>query len=107
MKLSTEDVLHLADLSRVELTASEAEAFRDECSSILDYVDRLGNVDAAELRPLKSESRLPHADGWRPDVPTHCPKDARDAILAAFPDRSGEYLKTPAVFERPKKEKRA
>ena len=104
MKLSKEDVLHLAELSRIELTESEVESFREECSSILDYVDRLQQVKVEGVDMHVSKSR---GEGeWRPDVPMECSKDVRRAIRKAFPDTHGDLLKTPAIFERPKKEKR-
>jgi len=50
-KLSRDDVLKLASLSRLKLTEDEIEKFRTELSGILDYVEQLKDVDVAGLSP--------------------------------------------------------
>lgn len=50
-KLSRDDVLKLAKLSRLRLTDKEIERFRDELSSILEYVETLDKVDTNGLEP--------------------------------------------------------
>jgi aspartyl-tRNA(Asn)/glutamyl-tRNA(Gln) amidotransferase subunit C len=50
-KLSRDDVLKLARLSRLMLTDEEVEKFRQELSSILEYVQVLNNVDTSSLEP--------------------------------------------------------
>jgi aspartyl-tRNA(Asn)/glutamyl-tRNA(Gln) amidotransferase subunit C len=50
-KLSRDDVLKLANLSRLSLSNDEIERFRDELSSILQYVQKLDSVDVSGLEP--------------------------------------------------------
>jgi aspartyl-tRNA(Asn)/glutamyl-tRNA(Gln) amidotransferase subunit C len=50
-KLTREDVLKLAQLSRLSLTDEEIERFREELSSILEYVEKLNSVDISGLEP--------------------------------------------------------
>lgn len=50
-KLSRDDVLKLAHLSRLKLTEEEIERFRAELSEILDYVQKLDSVDTKGLKP--------------------------------------------------------
>ena len=50
-KLSRDAVLKLAQLSRIKLTDEEIERFREELSSILDYVEVLDKVDTKGLEP--------------------------------------------------------
>jgi aspartyl-tRNA(Asn)/glutamyl-tRNA(Gln) amidotransferase subunit C len=50
-KLSRDDVLKLALLSRLKLTDEEIERFRGELSSILEYVEKLDAVDVSGLEP--------------------------------------------------------
>jgi aspartyl-tRNA(Asn)/glutamyl-tRNA(Gln) amidotransferase subunit C len=50
-KLSRDDVLKLAQLSRIKLTDIEIEQYREELSSILEYVDKLNSVDVSGLEP--------------------------------------------------------
>lgn len=50
-KLSRDDVLKLARLSRLKLTEEEIEKYRTELSSILEYVQMLNAVDVTGLEP--------------------------------------------------------
>jgi aspartyl-tRNA(Asn)/glutamyl-tRNA(Gln) amidotransferase subunit C len=50
-KLSRDDVLKLANLSRLKLTDEEIKKFREELSSILEYVEKLDSVDVSGLEP--------------------------------------------------------
>lgn len=50
-KLSRDDVLKLAKLSRLRLTEEEIERFRTELSAILEYVETLNKIDTTGLEP--------------------------------------------------------
>ena len=50
-KLSRDDVLKLAHLSRLKLTEEEIERSRSELSEILGYVEMLDKVDVSGLEP--------------------------------------------------------
>lgn len=50
-KLSRDDVLKLAKLSRLKLTDQEIEKFRSELSEILEYVEKLNAVDTSTEEP--------------------------------------------------------
>lgn len=50
-KLSRDDILNLARLSRLKLSDQEVEQFREELSAILDYVEQLERVDVTGLEP--------------------------------------------------------
>jgi aspartyl-tRNA(Asn)/glutamyl-tRNA(Gln) amidotransferase subunit C len=56
--LSRDDVLKLAKLARLDLSESEIEEYKTELSSILDYVDKLKNVDVNGLEPTNQVSGL-------------------------------------------------
>ncbi len=51
VKLTRDDVLKLAALSRLKLSDAEIEKFRGELSEILNYVETLDTVDTAGLEP--------------------------------------------------------
>jgi len=57
-KLSTEDVLKLARLARIELTDEEAEEFTGEFDAILGYVEKLQQVDVEGLEPTTQVNGL-------------------------------------------------
>ena len=50
-KLSRDAVLKLAQLSRLKLNDEEIDRFREDLSSILDYVEVLDKVDTKGLEP--------------------------------------------------------
>lgn len=50
-KLTRDDVLKLARLSRLRLSDKEVEKLRDELSEILNYVQMLDKVDVSGLEP--------------------------------------------------------
>jgi aspartyl-tRNA(Asn)/glutamyl-tRNA(Gln) amidotransferase subunit C len=57
-KLSREDVLKLAALSKLKLSDDEIERLRGELSEILDYVNLLEKVDVSGLEPTYQVSGL-------------------------------------------------
>ncbi len=57
-KLSRDDVLKLAQLSRLKLSDEEIERFRGELSSILEYVEQLNQVDTSGLEPTSQVTGL-------------------------------------------------
>lgn len=64
-KLSKSEVLNLAQLSKIELTADETEEFTDELSDILELVEKLSTVDMKGLDPTIQVTGLVNAT--RPD----------------------------------------
>jgi aspartyl-tRNA(Asn)/glutamyl-tRNA(Gln) amidotransferase subunit C len=50
-KFSDDDVQKLARLSRLRLTNDEIKQFQGELSAILDYVEKLNDVDVDGLEP--------------------------------------------------------
>lgn len=65
-KLTREDVLKLARLSRLHLTDEEVAAFQEEISTILGYVEQLQQVDVDGLEPTNQVTGL--KDVMREDV---------------------------------------
>jgi aspartyl-tRNA(Asn)/glutamyl-tRNA(Gln) amidotransferase subunit C len=64
-KLTREDVLKLAKLSRLELNDDEVKQFSDEISKILNYVEQLQKVEAKGLDPTFQVTGLKNVS--RPD----------------------------------------
>lgn len=57
-KLSTDDVLKLARLSRLRLSDDEVAAFQAEISEILGYVEQLSGIDTKGLEPTSQVTGL-------------------------------------------------
>ncbi|MFH0920483.1 MAG: Asp-tRNA(Asn)/Glu-tRNA(Gln) amidotransferase subunit GatC, partial [Fibrobacterota bacterium] len=65
MKITREQVLHIAKLSHLELTDAETEACQKELSAILDYVDTLNQADTNGVEP--QEHAFPQPTFYRAD----------------------------------------
>ncbi len=64
-KLSREDVLKLAALSKLRLSDQEVESLQVELSEILNYVEQLNSVDTTGLTPTYQVTGLTNIS--RPD----------------------------------------
>ncbi len=62
MKLSREDVLKLAKLSRLQLSEAEIYRYQKELSQILEYVEQLDSVDVTGLLPTYQVTGLTSED---------------------------------------------
>ena len=93
--ITTEDIKHLADLSRIEVSSAEAEKLTGEIDSILGYVGQIKN--ATEGGEEKTTVPLLH-NVMREDMVTHEPKEYTEAILANAPARDGDYLKVKKIL---------
>lgn len=51
MRLSLEQIEHIAELARLALTAEEKARFREQLSAILEYAARLQGIDTADISP--------------------------------------------------------
>lgn len=94
-KISLEQVRHVARLARLELTAAEEERLQHELSDILGYVDKLNELDTAQVAPTAQvgEAGTPTRD----DSVTNQP--APDDMLANAPSREGALFKVPKIIE--------
>src|SRR4051794_28758203 len=61
-KLTREDILKLAQLARLELTDEEVEEYSQELTEILQYVEQLGSVDIAGLKPTNQVTGLTNVE---------------------------------------------
>jgi aspartyl-tRNA(Asn)/glutamyl-tRNA(Gln) amidotransferase subunit C len=57
-KLLREDILKLAQLSRLGLTEAEVDEFAEELTAILGYVEQLSGVDVKGLEPTSQVTGL-------------------------------------------------
>ena len=108
MKVSEKDVLYVADLANLELTPEERARMVRDLNSILEYMDRLNQLDTAGVPPMAQVSDrygAPQKEGtvkfeyaMRADAVGEC-LDRRLA-LANAPDSDGAFFKVPKVIEK-------
>ncbi len=95
MILSREEVAHIAQLARLELSAEELERTREQLSAILEYAARLQMLDTSSTPPTASV--LPPQARLRADEPTAgLPPDQ---LLANAPDSADGQFRVPPVFD--------
>lgn len=95
MSLSREQVQHIARLARVGLSEEDVEHFREQLSEILDYFERLRQVDTRGVPP--TAHTLPLHNVMREDEPA--PPLDREAVLGNAPVREGDYFRVRVILE--------
>jgi aspartyl-tRNA(Asn)/glutamyl-tRNA(Gln) amidotransferase subunit C len=98
MALTTEEVKHIAKLSRLHLNDDEVEKYRNQLDSILTYVQQLQAVDTTGVPEL--QHALEVSNVFRDDVVEVCDPDVRNRALENFSNRQGDLLEVQAVFNR-------
>ena len=108
MKVTEQDVIYVADLANLELTDRERVSLAKDLNSILEFVDRLNELDTSGIRPMAQVSDrygAPEKAGserfagtMRPDQ--HRTSLPREAALQNAPDSNGTFFKVPKVIEK-------
>jgi aspartyl-tRNA(Asn)/glutamyl-tRNA(Gln) amidotransferase subunit C len=95
-KLTRDDVLKLAALSKLRLSDAEIEKLRSELSEILDYVEILGKADVSGLAPTYQVSGLKNV--MRTDEIKDYGYAANDLLKNAPATQNGQF-KVKRVLE--------
>lgn len=95
MKLSREEVEHIARLARLGLSEAEIEKFRLQLSDILGNFEILKQLDTTDLPPTAQSIALQNV--FRPDEAK--PSFPAEDILANAPQRESGSFKIRAVLE--------
>ena len=94
--IDREQVLHVARLARLELSDSEIERMSAELSTILEHIERIGELDLAEVEPTTHVVELENV--LRPDEPR--PSWPRERVLEQAPDPSEGAFRVPSPQAR-------
>ena len=112
MKVTEKDVAYVAGLANLELTQEEQAGMVRDLNSILQYVDRLNELDTSNVEPMAQVSDRYGVDGSKPgserfsyasreDIPEGLRKSLpSEEALANAPDSDGVFFKVPKVIER-------
>ncbi len=95
MKLSREEVLHIALLARVGLTETEVDRFREQLSNILENFEVLQQIDTSGIPPTAQSISLQNVvkdDEVSASLP-------QSEILANAPRKEGEFFRVRPVLE--------
>jgi aspartyl-tRNA(Asn)/glutamyl-tRNA(Gln) amidotransferase subunit C len=85
----------LAQLARLDLSEEERDLFAGQLSDILVYMEKLGELDTADVEPTSHVISL--ANVFREDLPE--PSLDREEALGNAPDRTEKFYRVPKIIE--------
>ena len=97
MKLSGEEIKHIADLARLELSPEELDKYGEQLSAVLSYIDQVQEVDVDGVEPTAQVTGLTNV--WRADKTRDCPEAEREAALEEAPELEDHQIKVKRVLE--------
>ncbi len=102
-KLDKDTVRKIAHLARLSQNPSDEflEKYSTELGAILEYVDKLQEVDTTGIKPTDG-IRTIQVNQLREDTPPSDQEEynrIRENIIANFPTKQGVLLELPGIFE--------
>ena len=95
MKITKQEVEHVARLARLELSEQEEDKLTDQLSNILTYVEQLSKLDTTGVEPTSHV--LDISNVMRDDTPRE--SLSQDAALANAPEKAAGHYKVPKIIE--------
>ncbi|MBN2178880.1 MAG: Asp-tRNA(Asn)/Glu-tRNA(Gln) amidotransferase subunit GatC [Deltaproteobacteria bacterium] len=95
MKISKEEVGHVAHLARLNFSEEEKETYTSQLNEILMYMDILNKIDTSDVAPMTHAISLTNA--LRDDVKRK--SLGTDRALANAPEEAGDFFKVPRVID--------
>lgn len=95
-RISHDDVLNLAKLSRLKLSEDEVDKFATEISSILEYVEQLQGVNVDDLEPSYQVTGLTNI--MREDEPDDYGINT-DVLLQNTPEMLDDHVKVKRMIK--------
>lgn len=89
------EIDHVALLSRLKLTDKEKELFSRQVGGIIKYIDKLNELDTANVEPTAHV--LPVMNVFRED--TLKPSLPRDKVLQNSPAKDDTFYRVPKIIE--------
>ena len=93
MSITREQVLHMAELTKLEIDPAKLDLFAGQFSVILRHMAQLDTIDTREVEALYHP--VWHVQATRPD--TLAPSLERDSLLANASGQNGEYFVVPRI----------
>jgi len=94
--ISKQEVQHIAKLARLGLNLTEVKKFQKELSKILDYIEKLKEVDVSKTEPASHSRRI--ENGLRSDE-TQNSKPKTQKLIALMPETKDGYLKVKKIIQ--------
>ncbi len=96
MKITEEDVKKIANKAKLRLTENEVKKYQGELESILEFIDKINEVDTEGVVPTYQVHNTSNV--FREDKVDDCGDKIKDKIIENFPDKVDRLLKIPPVF---------
>ena len=95
-KLTKDEIIHIAQLSKIELTDAEIEKFLHQLSSIVDYISELSEVDVKGVEPTSQTTGL--TDVYREDLVKADNSLSQDEAISGSEETHNGYFKVKAIL---------
>ena len=96
MSVSIKDLEKIAQLARLNLREDEKEKFLEQINQILEYVEKLNEVDTSGVEPLSHSLNLLNV--MREDVEEK--SLAREKALENAPSKDEQFFRVPKVVSK-------
>lgn len=93
--ISDETIEYVGILAKLELSDEEKEQAKKDMGSMLDYIDKLGELDTTGVEPMSHV--FPIQNVFREDVVTN--GDSRDEMLKNAPEKKDGMFVVPKTFD--------
>lgn len=94
-QISRDDVLHLAQLSSLQLADDEIDALQGDLESIVAYINQLAELDTSGVEPTYQVTDLENV--YRDDTVIDYGV-SREDLLARAPEQASSSVKVPKVL---------
>jgi aspartyl-tRNA(Asn)/glutamyl-tRNA(Gln) amidotransferase subunit C len=93
--ISKEEVKHIAKLARLSLSEKEIERMQKDLAKILDYVEKLKEVDVSKTKPFSMKLE----NVFRKDEAKSKDFSEIKNLIEMAPERKENYIKVKSVFK--------
>ena len=94
MKITEEEVKHVAHLARLNLSRHELKKMTGQLDDLLSYVTKLEELDTENIKPTTHAFSISNA--FRDDIVTN--SLSREEALANSPKQNGEFFIVPRIL---------
>ncbi len=95
MKITKQEVEHVAKLARLELSDRQKDMFTDQLSNILSYVEQLNELDTKGVEPTSHVLDIRNV--MRDDVAEE--SLPQEKALFNAPERAAGHYRVPLIIE--------
>jgi aspartyl-tRNA(Asn)/glutamyl-tRNA(Gln) amidotransferase subunit C len=96
-KLTKNDVKHVSDLAKLELTDKEIEKFLPQLSTIIDHISELQKVDTTNVTPTSQTTGLENV--FRDDTPSEKGRLTQDEAVSGSDKVYNGMFKVEAILK--------